>query len=151
MDLPGSSVHGILQARVLEWFAVPSSRAPSRPRDRTRISHVSCTGRPSSNNYEIWCQRLPILSYNCEALGGPKFGLLVLNLFYAFFVVFWSCRYSKFLSVAEKKKKSYSRFTLDEVSKIWKQLPKKKKKKVCPKTVQFGPPKSRQNPNHIIS
>ena len=30
---PGSSVHGILQVRILEWVAVPSSRASSRPRD----------------------------------------------------------------------------------------------------------------------
>ena len=32
-SLPGSSVHGILQARVLEWVAMPSSRGSSRPRD----------------------------------------------------------------------------------------------------------------------
>ena len=32
---PGSSVQGILQARILEWTAMPSSRGPSRPRDRT--------------------------------------------------------------------------------------------------------------------
>ena len=31
---PGSSVHGILQARILEWVAVPSSRGSSQPRDR---------------------------------------------------------------------------------------------------------------------
>ena len=31
--LPGSSVHGILQARILEWAAVPFSRASSQPRD----------------------------------------------------------------------------------------------------------------------
>ena len=30
---PGSSVHGILQARILEWVAMPSSRGPSQPRD----------------------------------------------------------------------------------------------------------------------
>ena len=30
---PGSSVHGILQARTLEWVAMPSSRGSSRPRD----------------------------------------------------------------------------------------------------------------------
>ena len=35
---PGSSVPGILQARTLEWEAMPSSRGSSRPRDRTRIS-----------------------------------------------------------------------------------------------------------------
>ena len=40
--LPGSSVHGISQARILEWVAIPFSRGSSRPRDRTRIS---CIGR----------------------------------------------------------------------------------------------------------
>ena len=30
---PGSSVHGILQARILEWVAMPSSRGSSRTRD----------------------------------------------------------------------------------------------------------------------
>ena len=39
---PGSSVHGILQVRTLEWVAMLSSRGPSLPRDRT---HVSCIGR----------------------------------------------------------------------------------------------------------
>ena len=42
---PGSSVHGILQARILEWVAMPSSRGSSQPRDRTSISYVSCIGR----------------------------------------------------------------------------------------------------------
>ena len=37
---PGSSVHGILQARILKWVAMPSSRGFSWPRDRT---HVSCS------------------------------------------------------------------------------------------------------------
>ena len=35
-SLPGSSVHGPLQARILEWVAVPFSRGPSQPRDQTR-------------------------------------------------------------------------------------------------------------------
>ena len=34
---PGSSVHGILQARILEWIAMPSSRGFSQPRDRTQV------------------------------------------------------------------------------------------------------------------
>ena len=38
---PGSSVHGILPARILEWVAMPSSRGSSRPRDRTRVSHIA--------------------------------------------------------------------------------------------------------------
>ena len=42
---PGSSVHGILQARILRWVATPSSRGSSQPRDQTLVSYVSCTGR----------------------------------------------------------------------------------------------------------
>ena len=41
---PGSSVHGILQARILEWVAMPSSRGYSQPRDQTRVSCISYTG-----------------------------------------------------------------------------------------------------------
>ena len=37
---PGSSVHGILQARTLEWVAVPSSWGSSPPRDGTLVSYV---------------------------------------------------------------------------------------------------------------
>ena len=39
---PGSSVHGILQARIVEWVAIAFSRWSSWPRDQT---HVSCIGR----------------------------------------------------------------------------------------------------------
>ena len=38
---PGSSLHGILQARLLEWVAMPVSRGSSQPRDQTQISYVS--------------------------------------------------------------------------------------------------------------
>ena len=40
-SLPGSSVHGIFQARVLEWVAISFSRGSSRPRDRTQVSHIA--------------------------------------------------------------------------------------------------------------
>ena len=36
-SLPGSSVHGILQARILEWVTMPTSRGPSWPRDQTYV------------------------------------------------------------------------------------------------------------------
>ena len=42
---PGSPVHGILQARILEWIAMLSSRGSSQPRDLTEVSYVSCFGR----------------------------------------------------------------------------------------------------------
>ena len=41
---PGSSVHGILQERILEWVAMLSYRRSSPPRDRTCISFISCIG-----------------------------------------------------------------------------------------------------------
>ena len=37
---PGSSVHGIPQARILQWVAIPFSRGSSRPRDQTQVSHI---------------------------------------------------------------------------------------------------------------
>ena len=42
---PCSSVHGILQARILEWVAMPFSRGSSWLRDQTWVSYVSCSGR----------------------------------------------------------------------------------------------------------
>ena len=42
---PGSFVHGILQARIMEWVAMSSSMGSSKQRDLTRISYVSCIGR----------------------------------------------------------------------------------------------------------
>ena len=44
-SLLGSSVHGILQARIPEWVTMPSSRGSSWLRGRTRVSYVSCIGR----------------------------------------------------------------------------------------------------------
>ena len=61
----GSSVHGILQARIPGWIAMPSSRGSSRPRDRTRVSCVlhwqagslplAPHGKPTMNSsYHLW-------------------------------------------------------------------------------------------------
>ena len=44
-SLPGSSLHGIFQARILEWVAISSSRGSSLSKDRTRVSCISCIGR----------------------------------------------------------------------------------------------------------
>ena len=35
------AVHGILQARLLEWVAFPFTRASSQPRDQTQVSHIA--------------------------------------------------------------------------------------------------------------
>ena len=39
--LQGSSIHGILWARILEWIPIPFSRGSSQPRDRTQVSHIA--------------------------------------------------------------------------------------------------------------
>ena len=44
-SLPGSSVHGIFQARILERVAMPSSRGSLQLRDQTHTSCISCIGR----------------------------------------------------------------------------------------------------------
>ena len=44
---PGFSVHGILQTRILEWVAIPSSRGYSWPRDRTWVSNIQADSLPS--------------------------------------------------------------------------------------------------------
>ena len=50
-SLPGSSLHGILQARVLEWIAISFSRGSSRPRDRTLVSCIS------GKHFNLWATR----------------------------------------------------------------------------------------------
>ena len=57
---PGSSVHGIFQARVLEWVAMSFSRGSSQPRDQTHIASVSYTDRQ--------------ILYHKRHLGSPTLG-----------------------------------------------------------------------------
>ena len=49
-----SSVHGILEARILEWVPMSSSRVSSWPRDRICISYVSCIGRWVLSTSATW-------------------------------------------------------------------------------------------------
>ena len=73
-SLPGSSVHGIFQAGVLEWVAISYSRGSSRPRDRTQISHI--VGRC----FIVWVTKNGILlshkkEWNfviCRDVDGPR-------------------------------------------------------------------------------
>ena len=61
-NLPGSSVHGILQARILVWVTMPSSRGSSPPRDQTQNSRL----------LHWWAGSLPL-----EPRGKPKYVLLL--------------------------------------------------------------------------
>jgi len=48
---PGSSVHGIIQASILEWVAMPSSRGSSQPKDPTQVSHIA------GEFFTVWATR----------------------------------------------------------------------------------------------
>ena len=54
-SLPGSSVHGILQARILEWIAIPLSRGSSQPRDWTCVSYIA------GKFFTVWATREALL------------------------------------------------------------------------------------------
>ena len=69
----GCSIHGILQARILEWVAIPFSRGSSLPRDQTQVSCI--TGR----FFTIWASREDPLSayYVPSPLLCPLFDLIM--------------------------------------------------------------------------
>ena len=69
-SLPGSSVHGIFQAGILEWVAISSSRGSSRSRGKT---HISCIGRRILYHWAIWEAPIP----DGTALGDGAFKELV--------------------------------------------------------------------------
>ena len=48
---PGSSIHEITQARILEWVAIPFSRGSSQPRDQTQVSRIG------GKFFTIWATR----------------------------------------------------------------------------------------------
>ena len=57
-SLPRSSIHGIFQARVLEWIAISFSRGPFQPRDRTQVSCI--VGRC----FTVWATREVLIMYS---------------------------------------------------------------------------------------
>ena len=61
-SLPGSSIHGIFQAIVLEWVAIYFSRGSSSPRDRTRVSWIA------DRCFNIWATREVWLGYRKELM-----------------------------------------------------------------------------------
>ena len=52
---PGSSIHGILQARILEWVAISSSRESSWPRDQSQVSCISGRG------FNLWATPVMVI------------------------------------------------------------------------------------------
>ena len=69
-SLPGSSVHGTFQARILEWDAISYSRGSSRSRDWTCISYVSWIGRWILFHWGTWEARCRVWNMG-RGLGEP--------------------------------------------------------------------------------
>ena len=65
-SLPGSSVHGVLQARILECVAISFSRESSQPTDQTSLSCITCIGRWILYHWATW--EAPYLVYNLYIL-----------------------------------------------------------------------------------
>ena len=77
-SLPGSSVHGILQAKILEWVVDSSSKGSSQPRDQSHIFYVSCIG--GQILYHTGSQSAKSQSHlstgDCHCLSSALFGAL---------------------------------------------------------------------------
>ena len=73
---PGSSAHGTLQARILEWVPMPSSRGSSQSRDQTYVSCVSCIGRQILY-HRVVAKSCPTLCnpMDCSLPGSPVRGI----------------------------------------------------------------------------
>ena len=78
------TVHGILQARILEWVAVPSSRGSSQPGIKPRSPTLQADSLPAESSYEHRCvinyflslkngKNIPLASYfvGCNMAPGP--------------------------------------------------------------------------------
>ena len=103
-----SSVHGILQARVLEWIAIPFSRWSSLPRDRTQVSCVSSTADwflTSEPLRELLCGRtlsltLELCFYQLWEPPGFLLPISCIDFYYCHFQVsltFWSPLWVRFI------------------------------------------------------
>ena len=73
----GLSVHGILQARILEWVAISSSRVSSPPRGGIGVSCISCTGRWILYHWATWEARFKYKVYSNLTLEGTETETLV--------------------------------------------------------------------------
>ena len=92
---PGFSVHGILQARILEWVAMTFSKGSSWPRDWTHISYISCPWLSLffSSIFQASFKWKWYLGTTVWAYGGFPSGSVVKRktiLFYFLLLLFWS-------------------------------------------------------------
>ena len=82
-SLPGSSLHGALQARILEWVAISFSRGSSRPRNQTRVFQIA--GRC----FNLWAIReAPVNKIKITLTWNEETSVLLTFRIYSFICVF---------------------------------------------------------------
>jgi len=96
------TVHGILQARILEWVAFPFSRGSSKPRDRTQVSYIA------GGFFTCWATR-EALSFQrdmqilWEAHLKELINLFIIYTFITYLPAFYY--WARFMKIVVKKKK----------------------------------------------
>ena len=70
LTLCNYTVHGILQARILEWVAFPFSRGSSQPRDQTQVSHIA------GGLFTSWATREAIVTSKTQQINSSLICLL---------------------------------------------------------------------------
>ena len=73
-NLPGSSAHGVFQAKILEWVAISFSRGSSQPRDQTCISCIAgrfLTAEPPGK-LTLLCRQILVVSCSIFAPEAPE-------------------------------------------------------------------------------
>ena len=95
---PGYSVHGIFQARILEWIAISSFRRPSWPRNRT---HVSCIGRQTLYHWATWEAPQPLEVWEISVCWLQSVAFCYGKQSWwrqtgrAFYISFWPCKWGR--------------------------------------------------------
>ena len=104
---PGSSVHGIFQAKTLRWVAISLSGGSSQPRDWIYVSCVSCIGRRVLHHWATWQARFSphknpnhIVGANNKSLGmDPYYPMWLFTLIHSQtewiknWILIWLCAY----------------------------------------------------------
>ena len=87
-SLPGFSVHGILQARILQWVAISSSRGSSQSRDWTWLSCISGGFFTIWATREIWIHQKSLIDLMIDRHLGyySIVGINILVVFYYYFI-----------------------------------------------------------------
>ena len=99
-SLPGSCVHGILQARILEWVAVSFSRVSSQLRDQTQVSCITCT---AGRFFTCWTRRFNTYT---------SLSVLKVTSLYRFFLLFIKADTNAQFKIHAKKKPKKCQFFL---------------------------------------